>query len=79
MVIKSELKFTMPAAKLWLAIPLEEQKKLLSSVWCAKCGHGVIIINYSGAVKSGELLLVGKCAECGGDVAKEIEANHIEN
>lgn len=33
------------------------------------------ITNFSGAVRSGDLLLVGKCAECHGDVARLIDSN----
>ena len=32
------------------------------------------ITNFSGVVKGGDLLLVGKCAECHSDVARVIEA-----
>jgi hypothetical protein len=32
------------------------------------------IINFSGAIKGGDLLLVGKCDQCHGDVARVIEA-----
>ncbi len=66
--------FTAPAAKLWEAIPPETRKLLLSNVWCRTCAHAVTINNLSGAVKSGDLLLVGKCAECMGDVARLVES-----
>jgi hypothetical protein len=33
----------------------------------------VTITNFSGAIKGRDLLLVGKCAECRGDVARVIE------
>jgi hypothetical protein len=33
----------------------------------------VTIANFSGAIKGGDLLLVGRCAECHGDVARVIE------
>jgi hypothetical protein len=46
---------------------------LLSNVWCGKCRHEVTITNFSGAVKAGDLLLVGLCSECHGDVARVIE------
>jgi hypothetical protein len=67
--------FTAPAAQLWEAIPADIRKKLLSNVWCGKCRHEVTITNLTGAVKAGNLLLVGKCAECRGDVARLIESN----
>ena len=66
-------KFTAPAAKLWAAIPSDAKKKILANVWCVKCRHEVIITNFSGTVKAGDLLLVGKCSECQGDVARVIE------
>ena len=66
-------KFTPAAAKLWEAIPASLRKTLLSKVWCGKCGHAVTITNFSGTVKGGDLLLVGSCSECHGDVARVIE------
>ena len=66
--------FTKPAAKLWAAIPADTQKELLSNVWCGKCQHEVTITNFSGAVKAGDLLLVGKCSICQSDVARVIES-----
>ena len=66
--------FTGPAAKLWAAIPEGTRKLLLANVWCSKCGHEVTILNFTGIVKSQDLLLVGKCSECRGDVARLIES-----
>jgi hypothetical protein len=66
-------KFTVPAAKLWDGIPTDTRKMLLSNVWCGNCRHEVTITKFSGAVKVGDLLLVGKCSECHGDVARLIE------
>lgn len=68
-------KFTTPAAKLWAAISNDTRKLLLSNVWCGKCRHEITITNFSGAVRGGDLLLVGKCSECHGDVARVIEKN----
>jgi hypothetical protein len=73
MNIASIPKFTDPAATLWATIPTETKKLLLSNVWCSKCRHGVTITNFTGVVKAGELLLVGLCSECRGDVARVIE------
>lgn len=73
MAVESLPKFTAPAAKLWAAIPIGTRKMLLSNVWCGKCHHEVTITNFSGAVKAGDLLLVGECSECHGDVARVIE------
>lgn len=75
MSIESIPKFTGPAAELWASIPADTKKKLLSNVWCGKCRHEVTISNFTGAVKERDLLLVGFCSECRGDVARVVEVN----
>ena len=77
MTIESLPEFTAPAARLWAAIPVDARKRLLVNVWCGKCRHAVTITNFTGAVKAGDLLLVGKCSECHGDVARLIETTEI--
>jgi len=74
MPIESLPTFTKPARKLWDAIPENYRKLLLSNVWCGKCRDSTTITNFSGAVKGGDLLLVGKCAVCHGDVARVVES-----
>ena len=54
--------FTPQATKLWNSIAIEQQTPLLSNVWCSRCSRSVIIKNFTGVVKSGDLSLVGKCA-----------------
>jgi len=73
MTVESIPSFTDPAAKLWATIPADTKKLLLSNVWCSKCRHEVTITNFTGAVKGGDLLLVGLCSICRGDVARLIE------
>ena len=73
MNVESIPKFTRPAAKLWATIPTEAKKRLLANVWCGRCRHEVTITNFTGAAKAGDLLLVGLCSECHGDVARVIE------
>ena len=73
MAVENIQKFTALAATLWENIPDDTRKKLLSTVWCGRCHHEVTITNFTGAVKSGHLLLVGSCSDCRGDVAREIE------
>ena len=65
--------FTTPAAKLWDTIPSDTRKQLLSNVWCRECHHEITITHFSGAVRSSDLLLVGKCSECQGDVARVVK------
>lgn len=73
MSIESSPKLTGAAAELWVAIPAKTKKQLLSNVWCGKCRHEVTINNFTEAVKSGDLLLVGACSECHGDVARLVK------
>lgn len=68
-------KFNPQAAELWAHIPSATRKLLLSNVWCGTCRHAVTITNFSGTVKGGDLLLVGLCGECRGDVARLVEMN----
>ena len=77
MTIESLPTFTTPAAKLWAAIPTETRKLLISNVWCGKCRREVTITNFSGAVKAGDLLLVGVCSECRSDVARVVEMGGV--
>lgn len=73
MGVESFPDFTPPARKRWDSIPADSRQRLLSNVWCGHCRHETTIINFSGTIKGGDLLLVGKCAECGDDVARVIE------
>ena len=75
MSVDSIPKFADPAAKLWAAIPANVKKLLLSNVWCGECRREVTIKNFAGTVKGGDLLLVGQCSECLGDVARLIESS----
>ncbi len=74
MKIESLPGFSDLAKKLWLAIAPDTRKSWLSNVWCVACGRAGTITNFTGMVKSGDLLLMGKCAECHGDVAPKIES-----
>ena len=47
------------------------------NVWCGDCRHETTITNFSGTIKGGNLLL-GKCAECHGDVARVILGRLME-
>lgn len=73
MNVESIPKFTGPAAKLWATVPPDTKKLLLSNVRCSKCREGTTITNFTGAVKGGDLLLVGLCSICRADVARVIE------
>ena len=76
MTIESFPIFTPAAEELWANIPSSDRRRLLSNVWCSNCRINVTIANFSGVVKDGNLLLVGLCSECRGDVARVIETLH---
>ena len=65
--------FTPEARQRWESIPAHIRKELLANVWRVHCRESVIITNFSGTLKKADLLLVGKCAVCGSDVARMIE------
>lgn len=75
MDVESLPDFTPPARQCWESIPAPIRQRLLANVWCVRCRHEVTITNFSGSIKGGDLLLVGKCAECHGDVARVIEGS----
>ena len=75
MAIESLPTFTKPARQRWEFIPTEIRQRLLSNVWCGHCSHETTITNFTGTLTGGDLLLVGKCAECQGDVARVIEGS----
>jgi hypothetical protein len=65
--------FTKPARQRWESIPRHLRQRLLSNVWCGQCSREVTITDYSGTMKGRDLLLVGCCADCRGEVARVIE------
>ena len=64
--------FASEARQLWETIPAQFQKELLKNVWCSHCGN-TGIVNFTGVVYNGELLLKGHCAQCGKRVARVID------
>lgn len=65
--------FTKPARQRWESIPAHARQRLLSNVWCGRCRHEVTITDISGTMKGRDLLLVGRCSDCRGEVARVIE------
>lgn len=70
---KSFPDFSPPARQRWESIPADIRERLLANVWCGHCRREVIITNFTGSMKGSDLLLLGKCAVCRGDVARVIE------
>lgn len=56
----------------WNSIEKEFQDKILNNVWCNTC-KCTKIIEYKVYSNKGGIILRGKCAKCGGDVARVIE------
>ncbi|WP_146176573.1 hypothetical protein [Chromobacterium sp. Panama] len=61
------------AQSFWNAIAPHTQQRLLENVWCAHCREQTTIVDFSGRIERGNLLLLGRCATCGGNVARVIE------
>jgi len=78
----SKGKFTTEAALLWGGIPVEIQKRILKNAFCAKCHVVVELVDYTGTVENGDLVLDGSCAVCGHAAARVVEtsqASHENN
>lgn len=73
MSVESLPEFTQPARQRWESIPADIRQHLLTNVWCSHCHHGVTITHFSGRMQRGDLLLVGQCSECQGEVARVVE------
>ncbi len=71
--VESFPSFTKPARQRWESIPADIRQRLLSNIWCGHCRSETTITNFIGTIKGGDLLLVGQCTECGGDVARVVE------
>jgi hypothetical protein len=63
------------ASKLWNAIPIDARRKILANIYCGHCRGAVSIVNVTGKVKGGDLVLNGNCAVCGDDVARLVEVS----
>jgi transcription elongation factor Elf1 len=59
----------------WLSIPKETREQLKRNVWCTNCGQVVEIVGYVINQDRFGIILKGKCAICGHDVARVIENN----
>ena len=66
-------KLTNQASKFWEAIPSRARAQLLANVFCVQCRGAVSIVNASGTLKRGNLILEGRCAKCGHEVARLVE------
>ena len=58
----------------WNRINADNQKKLLANVFCGKCGT-TTIADYTIENCQSDVVLYGKCAKCGGNVARVVECD----
>ncbi len=72
-------KFTLPAARIWNAIPADAQQKLASMAWCSMCRKETTIVGYSGSIKAGHVLLRGSCTGCGAPAYRFVEVKWNED
>jgi len=54
-------------------MPAHARAQILGNVYCAHCHGPVSIVNVSGTLKRGDLVLEGNCAKCGREVARLVE------
>lgn len=73
MTVVSAPRLTKQAAKFWNAMPSHARAQVLANVYCVQCRGAVSIIDVSGTLKRGDLVLEGKCVKCGHEVARLIE------
>lgn len=66
--------FTSQALKLWQKVPAWAQEKLLANVYCGNCVAMTTIVDFSGEVVGGDIVLSGVCKNCGSKVARVIES-----
>lgn len=60
------------ALKLWMGLPIDTRRMLVSNVWCGECRKAVTIVDYH-AKLYGVVILQGFCGTCGHKVARVID------
>ena len=61
----------------WNKIHISDQKKLINNVFCVKCKL-TRIVDFTVEDSSIDIVLRGKCAKCGGKVARVIECDWFD-
>jgi len=67
-------KFTDAAKKRWNQVPERVRKDIIDAVWCTRCRTGTSMQLLEGTMSGRSLVLRGTCKQCGGEVARVIEA-----
>lgn len=58
------------AARAWKRMPENIQQLLLDSVFCPNCGTASLASGYSLRMRDGFVLIEGRCAACGAEIAR---------
>ena len=74
----SEGQFSEKAAILWDTVPKWAQQKILDNVFCTRCRDSVRITEFTGEVENGDVVLSGKCANCGHKVVRVVETSEAD-
>ncbi len=70
--VKKE-RFTLKAAVLWGTVPAWAKEKVLKNCFCRECRKTVEMVEFKGQEIKGDLVLTGRCANCGGKVVRVLE------
>jgi hypothetical protein len=65
--------FSAAAQRFWDAIAPRTQQMLLTSVWCCQCRDAVTLVDVSGRMERGNLILHGRCENYRTEIARMIE------
>jgi len=65
--------FTKNAEQRWNAMPEHDRQLFLSTVWCAQCRGNTTMLEPSCSTVQNDLLLEGKCQDCGAKVRRLID------
>lgn len=61
------------ALKIWMDLPADTRRKILSNVWCPECRIAVTICDYSTDFDGGVVVLRGFCSTCGHKIVRVLE------
>jgi len=66
-------KISNEALKIWMDLPIDTRRRILSAVWCPQCTASVTMCDYSAALEGEVVVLRGFCSVCGHKVARVLE------
>ena len=57
----------------WQRLSPEHRLRILNNVWCVSCRRGGAMKLTDARMSTGDLVLLGECMRCGGEVARVVE------